>query len=51
MELPKTININKHIIELIKGKQSLYEPICALNPVKLETLKTYIETYLKTRFI
>ena len=51
MELPKNTSINKHAIELQDGKQPPYEPIYSLRPVELETLKTYIETYLKTRFI
>lgn len=51
MELSENAKINKHIIKLIDGKQSLYEPIYALNLVELEILKTYIETHLKTGFI
>ncbi len=51
MELPENTGINEHAIELINGKQSPYGPIYALSPVELETLKTYIETYLKTGFI
>ncbi len=43
--------MNKYAIELIKGKQPPYGPIYALSPVELETLKTYIETHLKTGFI
>ncbi len=51
MELPKQTGMNKHAIELIEGKQPPYGPIYALSLVVLETLKTYIETYLKTDFI
>ncbi len=51
MELPENTGINKHAIKLIKGKQSPYGPIYALSPVELETLKAYIKTHLKTRFI
>ncbi len=51
MELPKNTRINEHAIELIEGKQLPYGPIYALSPVELETLKTYIETPLKTGFI
>ena len=51
MELPENTDINKPAIELIKGKQPLYELIYSLKPVELEALKTYIETYLKTGFI
>lgn len=43
--------MNKHIIKLIKGKQSLYRPIYTLSLVELETLKIYIETHLKKSFI
>lgn len=43
--------MNEYAIELIKGKPSSYDPIYSLNLVELESLKTYIETYLKTGFI
>ena len=43
--------LNKHAIDLEDGKQPPYKPIYSLSPVELETLKTYIEIYLKTRFI
>ena len=33
------------------GKQPLYGLIYILNLIELETLKTYIEIHLKTRFI
>ena len=51
MELPENTGINEHAIELVEGKQPLYGPIYCLSPVELETLKTYIETHLKTGFI
>lgn len=51
MELPENININEHAIELEEGKQLSYELIYSLNPVELETLKTYIKTHLKIGFI
>lgn len=51
MKLLKNIDINKHAIKIIKDKQSLYRFIYSLGFGKLETLKIYIETYLKTRFI
>ncbi len=51
MELPENTGINEHAIELIWGQQLPYWPIYSLSPVELETLKTYIETYLKTGFI
>ncbi len=51
MELPKNREMNEYAIELIKSKRPLYGPIYSLEPVELETLKTYIETHLKTGFI
>lgn len=51
MELPENTGINEHAIELINRKQLPYKPIFTLSPIKLETLKAYIETHLKTRFI
>lgn len=51
MELPENTSINEYAIELKKSKQLPYRPIYSLKLVELETLKTYIETYLKTRFI
>ena len=38
-------------MELQKGQQPPYRPIYSLGLVELETLKTYIETHLKIRFI
>ena len=49
--MPKNTGINKHAIKLEEGKQPFYEPIYSPRPVELETLKTYIKTYLKTGFI
>ncbi len=51
MELPENTSMNKYTIKLVKDKQPLYELIYSLGLVKLETLKTYIETHLKTGFI
>ena len=51
MELPENTGMNEHTIELIEGKHPPYGPIYSLGSVELETLKTYIETHLKTRFI
>lgn len=51
MKLPENTGINKYIIKLIKDKQLLYGIIYAFSIVELVTLKTYIETYLKTGFI
>ena len=49
--LPKRTELNKHAMNLEDGKHLSYGPIHSLDPVELETLKTYIETYLKTGFI
>lgn len=43
--------LNEHDIELESDKQAPYRPIYNLGPVELETLKAYIEIYLKTGFI
>ena len=43
--------LNEHAIDLEDGKQPPYGPIYSLGPMELETLKTYIETHLKTGFI
>lgn len=43
--------MNKYTIELIENKKLSYKPIYYLDLVKLETLKTEIKIYLKTRFI
>ena len=51
MKLPENTSINEHAIKLKEGKQPPYGPIYSLEPVELETLKTYIKTYLKTGFI
>ena len=51
MELPENTGINEHVIELDEGKQPPYGPIYSLGPVELETLKAFMETHLKTRFI
>ena len=50
-ELPENIGINKHAIKLVEKKQPPYGSIYRLSLVELETLKTYIETHLKTGFI
>ena len=49
--LPEQTDLNKHAIELEDSKQPPYWSIYSLGPVELETLKTYIETHLKTGFI
>ncbi len=51
MELSENTGINEYAIKLIERKQPPYGPIYALSPVELETLKAYIETHQKTRFI
>ena len=51
IELLKNSGINKHAIKLQNSKQSPFGPMDSLGPVELETLKTYIKTYLKTGFI
>lgn len=51
MELPEHTGMNDHAIGLEEGKQPPYGPIYSLGPAELETLKTYIETDLKTGFI
>ena len=49
--LPEQTKFNQYAIELEEGKQPPYGPIYSLDPLELETLKTYIEIHLKTRFI
>ena len=49
--LPERTELNEHAINLEDGKQPPYGPIYSLGPVELETLKIYIETYLKTGLI
>lgn len=43
--------INNHSIQLVDSKQSPYRLIYSLKPMKLETLKAYIEINLINRFI
>ena len=49
--LPEQTKFNQYAIKLEKGKQPLYGLIYSLSPVELKTLKTYIKTHLKIRFI
>ncbi len=51
MDLPENIGINEHAIELKEGKQLPYESIFALSLVELKTLKAYMKTHPKTRFM
>ena len=50
-EFPENTGINKYTIKLKEGKQPLFRPIYSLDPIELETLKTYIETNLANDFI
>ena len=50
-ELLKHTKINDHPINLLDDKQPPYGPIYSLEPVELETLKTYIEANLASGFI
>ena len=43
--------MTEHAIELEEGRQPSFGPIYSLEPVELETLKTYIETNLANGFI
>ena len=49
--LTEITKMNQHIIKLQKSQQPLYGPIYSLGPVKLKTLKIYIETNLANSFI
>lgn len=51
IEFSKNTGINKYVIKLIDDKQPFYRSIYALSLIELETLKTHIKIYLKTRFI
>lgn len=51
IKLSENTGINEHAIELVENKQPPYGPIYNLRPVELETLKAYIEIYLKIGFI
>ena len=50
-EFPKHTRINDHIIKLIDKQQLFYKPIYSLEPVELETLKTFIKINLANSFI
>ena len=50
-ELPEYTGINNHPINLLDDKQPPYGPIYSLEPVELETLKTYIKANLASSFI
>ena len=50
-KLPENTRINEHTIKLEEDKQPLFGPIYSLEPVELETLKTYIKINLANDFI
>ncbi len=50
-ELSEHNKINDYAIELVDDQQPPYGPIYNLGPVKLETLKAYIENNLASGFI
>ena len=50
-KLSKHTKINDYAIELVEGQQLFYGPIYSLEPIELETFKTYIETNLANRLI
>ena len=50
-KLSKHTRINNHTIKLIDGQQPPYRPIYSLGPMKLKTLKDYIEINLANGFI
>ena len=43
--------ISNHVIKLVVDQKPPYGPIYSLSPVKLETLKTYIQNNLANGFI
>ena len=51
LELSENFGMNKHIIKPEKDKQLSFRSIYSQEPVKLETLKTYIKTNLANGFI
>lgn len=51
MKLADNTGINEHAITLKKEKKLLYALIYSLDSVELETLKAYIKTHLKIKFI
>ena len=50
-KLPENTGMNEHAIKLEEGKQPPFGPIYSLGLVELETLRTYIKTYLANGFI
>lgn len=51
MESPEHTSDNNHGLNLMKDKSLPYNLIYSLDLEKLETMKTYIKTYLKKEFI
>ena len=51
LELLEHTGINNYAIELQEGKQPLFGLVYSLEPVELETLKTYIKTNQANNFI
>ena len=49
--LPKYSKINTIVINLEKSKQLFYKSIYSLDPIELETQKTFIKTHLANNFI
>ena len=49
--LSERTGASKHAIKLEEGKQPSYGPIYSLEPIEVETFKTYIETNLANGFI
>ena len=50
-ELLKNTGMNEHTIKLEENKQPSFRSIYSLDPVELETLKTYVKTNLANGFI
>lgn len=50
MKLLENTYINKCTIKLRDNKYLSYKPIYGLSLIKLQTLETYIEIYLKIKF-
>lgn len=51
IKLFKNIKISKQAIKLVDNKQLFYVFIDTLNLMELKTLRTFIEIYLKPKFI
>ena len=50
-ELPENIGINEYAIKLEKSKKPLFSLIYSLEPIELETMKSYIKINLANSFI